>query len=206
MTKTSPDIARPNVMGQGKARWTVLAGAVALASVASTSGSAPDKQIDKIIGEMDAKYQALFADLTLTKDGTFGIGRVEMDEIKSHGRKPSRPETPGFMTNVSIFGNEGKPLSSDRLDRRYTKDINGVTHRRDKGEGRAEYELALKAVKGWSKGGHQPVKAVRGDVFFEARPVLLSKKECIDCHKGMKLNQPVAVMVYAVAPTGKDRP
>ncbi|MBS1714428.1 MAG: hypothetical protein JST30_08845 [Armatimonadetes bacterium] len=193
-------------MGKLTRRWAVLGCGLALAAAASTAGLSGDKQVDKIVAELDAKYQALFADLALTKDGTFGIGRVEVDNIKTHGRKPSRPTTPGFLTNVAIFGNKGKPLSAQGLERRYTKDMNGVTHRRDKGEGRAEYELALKAVKEWSKGGRSPLKAVRGDVAFEARPVLLSKKECVDCHKGMKRGQPVAVMVYAVAPTGKDRP
>ena len=39
----------------------------------------------------------------------------------------------------------------------------------------------------------------------EVRPVRLSKKECLSCHPGMKLNDPVALIVYSTAPFVKAK-
>src|SRR5689334_2966637 len=70
---------------------------------------------------MDHYYQTQFADLEMIKEGVFGTSRVETSNIKNHSRKGGDPgyNPKEVVTEVKIFGNEGKKLDPGSIRQRF---------------------------------------------------------------------------------------
>ncbi|MBS1722126.1 MAG: hypothetical protein JSS66_03855 [Armatimonadetes bacterium] len=155
-----------------------------------------------LVDPLHKQYVELFEDLSLTERGQFGVTRVGSDQINAHSSKVKNLNDRDYEFNVSIFGNHGKPLDAKRLEFRYTRNVNYFAQRpgrhvpAPREVGTATKALAAKLV---SKRATRVV-AQNGDLYMEARPILLSKIECLSCHSGAKLGSMVAVMVYQFAP------
>lgn len=186
-----------------KAAIPLLAlGVVASNVLAQHSDEAAAKSV---VDEAHNYYVREFNDLSLAKEGVFGTARIERSEIKNYRREGGDPSyrDDKFQSTVWIFGAHGKPLAPGTVSNRYSRSPGAVP---------AGYRPAIsktsrvnvpnfvnKAVSAWAKGGVQPFVKWDQGLRLEARPIVLSKKECLGCHKGMKLGQPVAVMVYQLA-------
>lgn len=186
-----------------KAAFPLLAlGVVASNVLAQHNDEAAAKAV---VDEAHNYYVKEFNDLSLAKDGVFGTARIEISEIKNHRRDGGDPSyrDDKFQSTVWIYGAHGKPLLSGSVSNRYSRSPGAVP---------AGYRPAInktarvnvasfveKAVSAWAKSGAKPFVKWDQGLRLEARPIVLSKKECLSCHKGMKLGQPVAVMVYQLA-------
>jgi hypothetical protein len=171
-----------------------------------------------LIDKMHAYYVKQFDDLKMTKEGVFGTSRIESSKIKNHDRSGGDPgyQSKDWYNTVQIYGSHGKPLVAGKTEFRYNRLPNGLPYGykevdmayRTPSESRAmasvKAGLIDTAVKRWASGNHSPCGATYGHVYMEARPILMDKKECLSCHTGMKLNQPVAVMVYTVGRRSKE--
>lgn len=185
-----------------------LAIALACMAAASTTSSPESKLVDS----MHAYYVKQFENLSGVKDGKFGTARIESSQITAHTRDGGDPgyDPQGFQTTVLIYGAHGKALRPTDLKLRYRR-LPGPVHQGERVVDSSLYamsivpdaELVKNAVTQWAQDGGKPYVASPGGVYWEARPVRLSKTECLKCHVGMKQGDPVAVMVYRVLPKVK---
>jgi hypothetical protein len=109
---------------------------------------------------------------------------------------------------VTIFGRRGKPLSEGELQQ--TGGTVGPEYAQPRGSTGAvtsgrysdgstpnpKVSDLLPIAKSHLAGGGST--ATIDDWTIEARTVHLSKPECLNCHKGSKLNDPIAVLVYNI--------
>ena len=190
-----------------RSRLLWLSAALSLWVVVGAVGPGASKS-EKLVDKMHDHYVERFNDLEATKRGVFGASRVESDNINSHHKPGGDPgyDPEGFQTTVAIFGAHGKPLTTSNLSLRFSRHPGPVKNderlpappaRKDN---RSELDKGKGVVKKWAKDGGKPVTAKEGETLWEARPIRLTKKECVSCHAGMKLNDPVAVIVYRVTP------
>ena len=166
-----------------------------------------------LIDQMHAYYVKQFDNLKMVKDGLFGTSRIESSKIKEHYRDGGDPglQSKEWFNIVQIYGNHGNPLQSEKLELRYSRTPNGLPAGykeaelvpKDPAEAqkqtRAKARLIETAVKRWASGKIGPWGAQFGGIYMQVRPLQLDKSECLDCHRGMKLGDPVAAMVYTVA-------
>lgn len=155
---------------------------------------------------MDAYYQNQFADLELVKAGMFGTSRVERSEIEHHRRQSGDPGygSENWVSTVSLFGCKGKPLNAASLSSRYHRLPNGESAVAPQDFPHIDESVLASAVKRFASPKAKPLVIRRKGVFAEIRPVRLSKPECVSCHSGSKLGDPVAMMVYVVSPRKKQ--
>lgn len=135
----------------------------------------------------------------------FGTSRIERSDIASHTRDGGDPgySNKEFATIVAIYGNHGKPLDMATISERYSRQSSspGLVKQPPKGYvPPKEIDIIKKVVKKWNSGKVEPVTETHGVTYMEVRPIKLTKKECLSCHQNMKLNDPVAVMVYKLIP------
>src|SRR6185503_2205305 len=150
----------------------------------ATSLSGPTRS--EVVQQMDDYYQAQFANLELTEKGMFGTSRVESSQIRNHGRDGGDPgyKAKEWSTAVSIWGNHGKPLDPEKIERRYSRLPNrsAIDDKSGANDG-AQYEAFIrKAAKKFSTGFKKPTSLELGSRYFEARPILLSNRKCLSCH------------------------
>lgn len=164
-----------------------------------------------VVDQAHDYYVKEFNDLALAKEGVFGTARIERSEIKNHRRDGGDPSyrNDKFQSTVWIYGAHGKSLSSGAVTQRYGRSPSSVPSGYQPAKSKASTlnvpKFVEAAVSAWTKRGARPLVKWDQGVRLEARPILLSKKECLNCHKGMKLGQPVAVMVYQLAQLEKLR-
>jgi hypothetical protein len=178
----------------------ILCGAALVCAALAGPTKAPS------VGEQVRKsYQEVFDDISLIdKDNRFGVSRLEGSSITGHGSGRKRyGQVPGHTVGVVIYGNKGKPMEPGAYGQRYSR-FPFPGHRGAAPDllvvGRS---VAKKAVAAYSKGNLAPVVAKSGLVTVEAHPIRLTKKECLSCHGGMKVGDPVAVIVVSSAPSQK---
>lgn len=187
-----------------------------------------NQKADAFINTLHSGFVSRFEDLSeFTKDGEvmgfeevlkyrkhprFGVSRLPDSKIKSHGSNVRSPLSNGndFYYHTTIFGASGRPLTPNNIRVRYT--------RRSEFLSRAPYSLAKdspshkpinihslakKVVGQWSKSPAKPVRIKDGVRILEVRPVKLSNKDCLKCHVGMKVGDPVAAIAYNLIPIVK---
>lgn len=160
----------------------------------------------KLVQEIDDYYQRLFRDIEPTKDGSFGITRITSGTIKSHTRDGGDPGSTNteFSNHIAIYGNHGNPLDPETIELRYRRFTNGIPmNKAAMPSGKrtmTNEEIVFAAIKSYISGKKGPFIHKFGPLQVEARFVTLSKPECVNCHVGMKKNDPVAVMLYTTVP------
>lgn len=168
-------------------------------------GLQPREMVETYVSRVDAQFQEQFRDLTLVEKGFVGMSRLDRVVITKHGggATPRAIVKKDIRMAVFIFGNEGKKLEFTSIKKRFERPAIG-------GDERVEFEqrdpTLKEAIKRFQNSKVNSVVVKRGVVRWELRPVRLSKKECLSCHKGMMLGNPVAVMTYGTAPSKSDKP
>lgn len=157
-------------------------------------------------------YQGQFENLDATKNSIFGTARIESSQIKGHLRSGGDPayRSKEFANWFLIYGSNGHPLNPTTLKLRYQRMPNGsasammesdaLTRQLQKFDAKAFVTVALGHIRSKKPGYFS--RSV-GAVTYEARPFRLSKAECLPCHSGMKLGDPVAIGVWATVPVNK---
>lgn len=153
----------------------------------------------QIVDEMHQYYKSQFEDLTLAKQGTFGTSRIESSKIDGHHREGGDPgyRSHDWVTVVTIYGNKGAALDPKTLESRYHRTANGNAasppiKRLDETRFLAE---AISKFKNIKVNSHS---TTLDGAYYEARPIRLTKSECLSCHAGMRKNEAVAIMLYTV--------
>ena len=163
----------------------------------------------EVIQQMDDYYQAQFADLELTNKGMFGTSRIESSDIRNHGRQGGDPgySAKEWSTAVTIWGNRGKPLDAQKMERRYSRLPNrsAATDRMEVGDAEELESFVRNSAKKFSARLKKPTSLELGTRYFEARPILLSNRKCLSCHSSSRLNDPIAVIVYSVSPAAAPK-
>lgn len=166
------------------------------------------KQADpekSLIDRMHAYYQSQFDNLELLKQGIFGAARVERSAIKAHGREGGDPgfNPPGYVTMVTIYGNHGARLDpktiSDRYRRQPGSEKEPIAEWPDTQKLNA---LVSRAAALAAKGNKGPFSTTTNGWRIEIRPIVLSKPECLKCHKPLKKDDAVALAMYSVHRNG----
>lgn len=166
-----------------------------------------------VINDMHKHYLARFDDLSMVKNGDFGISRVESSKLKAHLRSKGVPHynDDNWLNSVVIFGNHGKPLDPKTIESRYSRAPSATkAHLKPDytgwdGIADAQIKLVKGAVEAWNKGDVTAKSVNHGKTYLEVRPIKLSKKECLSCHSGMKVGTPVAAIVYRMTPLVESR-
>ena len=189
----------------------------------SLIGFQPKETPESYVARVDAYYQEVFRDLSLVDQGLVGTTRIERSSLSKHRggdfKVPQRKDREMWF-EVYIYGNRGKPLNFASIESRYERhypftadfELEHMKAAKTPGKSVVDYRVrkedpTLKeAIKRFQNSKVNSVVVKRGVVRWELRPVRLSKKECLSCHKSMKLGDPVAVMTYGTAPSKSDKP
>ena len=171
---------------------SILIGAVTLES-------APE-----IVDRMHRYYVSAFENLEMNQSGKFGTSRVEMSQIGNHVRHGGDPAygNKDWLSAVTIYGNKGKTLNAKTIELRYTRMPNG-SRSNPTAKLPNTLEFVAKAVKVFADPNRTSLVMNHGAAYFEARPIRMTKKECLSCHTEQKLSDPVAIMLYFVEPKAK---
>ena len=196
-----------------KMRILACAISTGIACSAAFSGQQKPESREQLLDRMHVYYVKQFEDLEAVKRGEFGVSRIEKNDIKKHARRGGDPglASRDWSNVVEIYGNHGMPLIPGEVTQRYSRFPNRVYSGTNtapydmKAATEARLELVNTAVKSWRNPEPKPIGKSIGTLRLEARPILLTRKECLSCHKGMKLNQPVALMLYSVVPFTKAK-
>lgn len=180
---------------------------LALATIGSGAWIQPNQPDPEksLIDRMHAYYQSQFDNLELLKQGIFGSARIERSAIKAHGREGGDPgyNPPGYLTMVTIYGNHGARLDpktiSDRYRRQPGSDKEPIPERPDTQKMNA---LVSRAAALAAKGNKGPFSTTTNGWRIDVRPIVLSKPECLKCHKPLKENDAVALAMYSVHRNG----
>ncbi|MBL8064487.1 MAG: hypothetical protein JNM34_01385 [Chthonomonadaceae bacterium] len=165
----------------------------------------------KLIDATHSYFQSQFDNLELTRSGKFGMSRIEVSSIGSHVRSGKDPSYSNkeYATSFRIFGSSGHPLSPETVALRYSR-FPGGGHSDDSLASRSwaipgfdEGKKIKTIVAGLAKGVSWPVQGPKSKLIWQARPIVLSKKECLSCHSGLLVGDPVAIAVYVLNPIVK---
>ncbi len=175
-----------------------------------------------VVDLLHAYYDGVFQDLSLTEGkwvegevngkkvprwqpARFGVSRMRgtpvvgqhyLDWTALSRKAAEEAKANGVEYFATVYGNGGKPLSADTLAKRFGPEaVNSTSMLFNKGidpDNHLKFaKLALEPIR---KGSALQRKV--DTWMLEARGVFLSKPECLKCHAGMKVGDPVAVMVY----------
>ena len=184
----------------------MLSGAVITAIVivgysgcpARPAADAPVRPSSALVAGLDRMIQIRFRTITKKdiRDKKLGISRVAT-LVRGHGmvlqpddseeyRAVGRLQFSGWSTSLYVVGKRGPrgTLTGPIKDR---PDAPAIEVRDD-----TLKQLALRAM-----ADRAPVQGELADPFLEARPVFASRKQCLTCHRGMKVGEPLAAVVYA---------
>lgn len=127
--------------------------------------------------------------------GTPVVGQHYLDWTALSRKAAEEAKANGVEYFATVYGNGGKPLSAETLAKRFGPEAVNSTSMNIKGINPDNHlkfaKLALEPIR---KGSTLQRKV--DTWMLEARGVFLSKPECLKCHAGMKVGDPVAVMVY----------
>jgi hypothetical protein len=177
-----------------------------------------DRIQESFAKELHRKFQSDFEDLDPVLASHCGFTRVDYfsyhpsDILRAEPGKKIDPQHKRFPIHASdaslfaAFSRRGKSLQEGELELYFVV-----------GGGSALAENNNKPPKLWGEIGkwaHESAKSLRDnpdgfavrmfqDRSFEAHMIRLTKEECLPCHQGMKLGDPVAVMVYQRAKSAK---
>lgn len=171
---------------------------------------------------LHAYYDGVFQDLSLTEGkwveqeqngkmvrrwqpARFGVSRIRgtpvvgqhyLDWTALSRKSAEEAKAAGVEYFATVYGNGGKPLAEATLARRFGPEaVNSTSMLFNKGINPDNHlkfaKLALEPIR---KGSTLQRKV--DTWMLEARGVFLSKPKCLKCHAGMKVGDPVAVMVY----------
>ena len=184
----------------------MLSGAVITAIVivgysgrlAQPTADAPVRPSSALVTGLDRMIQIRFRSITEDdiRDNKLGISRIAT-LVSGHGlvfqpddseeyRAVRRLQFTGWSTSLYVVGKRGprSTLTGPIKDR---PDAPAIEVKDD-----TLKQLALRAM-----ADRAPVRGELADPFLEARPVFASRKQCITCHRGMKVGEPLAAVVYA---------
>ncbi len=176
----------------------------------------------EVIDELDRRFQLTFSDLSLTKDEVVTVRRLDgrMVKVRRSARfgvdrltpqVPGHPDllmdpfqkerehlanalrSAGWSYVVAMYGNAGKPLRRCSLKRSAAIYASTISTPSDA-------NLETLANQALAKIGNKENFTRDGSTWLiNVRPVRLSNRLCLNCHGGMKLSDPVALLAYAVA-------
>ena len=172
----------------------------------SLVGLQPREMVETYVSRVDAMFQEQFRDLALVDQGFMGMNRIDRALITKHGGGaiPRATVKKDILLTVLIFGNKGKKLDFATVQTRFVRPAFGEGSEKIKFNHK---DPTLKeAIKRFQDRKVNSVTVKRDAVRWELRPVRLSKQECLSCHKGMKMGDPVAVMTYGTTPVKSDKP
>lgn len=179
---------------------------VGLAGLACLVGFGPVESRKAHTDRVHDEFKALFEDMSLVEKGMLGVSRLETLGLDAHGGgrpKSAVARSTDWRTIVEIYGAKGAPLSPTTITVRYHNWMaSGSRMSRNSID---SSELARQAVKKLAAGEKGPFIAKSDETEVDLRPIRLSKKECLSCHKGMKLNDPVALLAVWTAPKPKPK-
>lgn len=161
----------------------------------------------QFVDEIDEFVQERFLDLSATEKGEFGVSRIESNMIDAHFKRTNPPvKNENLGAGIAIFGAKGKPLNPGNLEVRFTRWGHNSAIPPEK---LRKLALDLKQISAtlpeFSKDQKLDRKEfARKPYYAQIRPVRLSKKECLWCHQGMKLGEPVALVVYTILPMAES--
>lgn len=181
-------------------------GLVGLAGLACLFGLGPVDSRKTHTENVHREFKALFEDMALVDQGLLGVSRVETLGLDAHGG--GRPNSAwgrskDWHTSVQIFGAKGAPLTADNLTLRYHNWLGTGPSMR--GSSIKSLDLAKLAVQKLAAGEKGPFVAESGNIEMDLRPIRLTNKACLSCHKGMKLNDPVALLAVWTMPKPKPQ-
>jgi hypothetical protein len=114
----------------------------------------------------------------------------------------------GWYYGATLLGRRGEPLSKGELS--VSRGTGGMIYPPNYFDTRALREGDMKMPKGPSEGDMLTFarnyvakgsnKGEMGDWTLGARTIRLSKPECLSCHPGSKLKDPIGVLVFMVSP------
>ncbi|MBV6459156.1 MAG: hypothetical protein HONBIEJF_02299 [Fimbriimonadaceae bacterium] len=161
----------------------------------------------EFVDEIDRIVQERFMDLSATQKGEFGISRIESNMIEAHFKRTSPPiKKHGLGAGIAIYGAKGKALDVGPLECRFLR-WSAWAGGPNSGKLR-KLTLDLKEIAATVPEFSRDRKLDRKEFarkpyYAQIRPIRLSKKECLPCHKGMSIDEPVALAVYTILPTGE---
>lgn len=182
-----------------------------LTIVALSLSISPVKDVRlEVIDLADRFYQSRFIDKELTSKGVFGVNRVVSSKIEAHGMETADPAygRRDVGSSVYIYGNKGKSLNSRLIVMRYHRLMNPTKDGEVKpGDTRGIIRivqppkdaidiLVREAAKKSIAGNPGPFTKDSNGWLLQVRRVNLSKSECLPCHKGQKLGDPIALIAY----------
>lgn len=184
--------------------YTGIIASAAAAAVVVVRQSDPRKPL---IQQMDNYYQELFADLELAFRGDVGVSRMLKTALR---HDPFRPElakkfdSDRYEATVEVFGDKTTPPRPDTIKSSVsaiaTRNPSGLVRMNSAVSAPNTKDLARDALEQAQSGDFTPVIRRSGQIISEARFIRLSKEGCLKCHSGMKLDDPVAVIVYTTRP------
>lgn len=152
-----------------------------------------------IVDKAHAYFVEQFENLAPTKFGRFGTSRIETTKIKGHFREggvPAKASGPSFT--VTIYGNRGKPIDS-KLEKRYSMWRQSTAKDSPLPNTTVDKITLLRAFNEFNKKNVNKYVVLSRTDYVDIRPIRLSKRECLNCHTGMRQGDIVALSVYAVA-------
>ncbi len=200
--------------------WMILA--LAVAQQKEQAGRGPKNTMNTVTPELrimmiNDGYQNALEDLAMTEMRTiqgrdangkavtlkipakFGFSRVPTFTVLHNGvvRNSKVPMgSPSNKFDLQFFGLSefGKPLQAGSL--KINKEVGVSVNKLKPSEQKEIVDFAEKALPQLLT-----IDEVRGKVYGRdavAKPLRLTKKECLKCHTDSKVGDPLAVMVYAV--------
>lgn len=162
----------------------------------------------RFVDEIDKALQERFIDLSETEKGRFGISRIEANMIDAHFKRTNPPvRKDGLSGGIAIYGSKGKPLDPKTMQVRFSRwsgSSAGIPP-----EQMRKLMVDLKEISATIPGFKRDKKLDRKEFarkpyYAQIRPIRLSQSECLSCHKGMSLGDPVALAVYTALPLAEQ--
>jgi len=161
----------------------------------------------QFVDVIDAFVQERFLDLSATEKGEFGVSRIESNMIDAHFKRTNPPvKKDGLGAGVAIYGAKGKALKPENLQHRFSRwgHDSAVPPERLR-KLMVDLKQISATVSEFAKDPKMERKEfARNPYYAQIRPVRLSKRECLSCHQGMKLGEPVALVVYTILPMAES--
>ena len=204
--------------------WGILALALGQRHLSEWEKKAHPLTKEERIDTMHAGFQSALEDLSMTKLRTvvgqdtkgqpvtykvapaFGLGRTPMIPVLHGGvvRDSAVPMMVGGIPWTIEFyavSNKGKPLVSHKME--FHRDFGSFAASRSQELSKDVVAFADKALPSFSKQNSYLGK-VQG-LYAQARPLRLTRTECLPCHKESHVGDPMAILVYVARKPDNSR-
>lgn len=136
---------------------------------------------------------------TMTVPATFGLRRVPTVTVLHNGvlrdsGVPAFQPSPNYRLDYFAVSRTGKPLQVGRM--RLQDDFKPAYIDINHGLEKEILEFADRSLAVLKK--KDVYSGTVGDMKTTARPLRLTKAECLKCHSGSKIGDPLAIMVYQI--------